>query len=219
MGINAQTSVPKFSIGEVLTAANTNLLANVIPVFTNTTTRDAAFGGGGEKVLAEGQLCYLESSRQLLTYTGANWANTSGNIGYANGTNTTGIVANTALTVITMAPTILPGRLYRISGRISVQMNTGNAANKFLYITSTPVTRNLSSRFDTIGANLPQTYQGVVFLTSTQFGVTSGTGTAVTINLVFLDTGNAGGLNTDPDGVLGGNTSPQQLMVEDVGSE
>jgi len=119
MGINAQTSVPKFSIGEVLTAANTNLLANGIPVFTNTTTRDAAFGGGGEKVLAEGQLCYLESSRQLLTYTGANWANTSGNIGYANGTNTTGIVANTALTVITMAPTILPGRLYRISGRNS----------------------------------------------------------------------------------------------------
>jgi hypothetical protein len=45
-----------------------------VPVFTNTTTRDAAFGGAGEKVLAEGQLCYLSDSNIVQYYSGASWA-------------------------------------------------------------------------------------------------------------------------------------------------
>jgi hypothetical protein len=74
MGINAQTSVPKFTSGDVLTAANTNLLTNAPPVFSGTATRDAAFGGTGEKTLAEGQLCYLEDSNIVQYYDGAAWA-------------------------------------------------------------------------------------------------------------------------------------------------
>ena len=74
MGINAQTSVPKFTSGDVLTAANTNLLSNAPPVFAGTATRDAAFGGAGEKILAEGQLCYLEDSNIVQYYDGAAWA-------------------------------------------------------------------------------------------------------------------------------------------------
>jgi len=63
MGANAQTSVPLFASGEVLTAANQNLSAGTgVPVFATTATRDAAFGGAGEKVLAEGQLCYIEAA-------------------------------------------------------------------------------------------------------------------------------------------------------------
>lgn len=73
MGINAQTSVPKFTIGDVLTAANTNLLTNAPPVFSGTATRDAAFGGAGEKTLAEGQLCYLEDSDVVQFYSGSSW--------------------------------------------------------------------------------------------------------------------------------------------------
>jgi hypothetical protein len=73
MGINAQTSVPKFTSGDVLTAANTNLLTNAPPVFSGTATRDAAFGGAGEKTLAEGQLCYLEDSDIVQYYSGASW--------------------------------------------------------------------------------------------------------------------------------------------------
>ena len=219
MGLNAQTSVPLYSSGEVLTAANMNISAGTgIPVFATTVTRDAAFGGTGEKVLAEGQLCYVEATRQLLTYTGANWANTTGNIGFISATNTTAIVSNTALTVLTINPTILPGRLYQIFGRLSVQMNTGNAANKFLYMSSTPVTRNLMNLSNTVGANLPQTYEGNVMVTAAQFGVTTGNGTAVSMNLTFIDTGNSGGLNTNPDGVLGANTAPQQFMIIDVGA-
>jgi hypothetical protein len=73
MGINAQTSVPKFTSGDVLTAANTNLLTNAPPVFSGTATRDAAFDGAGEKTLAEGQLCYLEDSDIVQYYSGSGW--------------------------------------------------------------------------------------------------------------------------------------------------
>jgi len=72
---NEQTSVPLFTSGEVLTAANMNLSAGTgVPVFTNTTTRDAGFGGANEKVLAEGQLCYLSSTNVVQYYDGAAWA-------------------------------------------------------------------------------------------------------------------------------------------------
>ena len=72
---NEQTSVPLFASGEVLTASNLNLSAGTgVPVFLNTTTRDAGFGGANEKVLAEGQLCYLSSTNVVQYYDGAAWA-------------------------------------------------------------------------------------------------------------------------------------------------
>jgi hypothetical protein len=72
---NEQTSVPLFASGEVLTAANMNLSAGTgVPVFSNSTTRDAGFGGAGEKVLAEGQLCFLSDSNIVQYYSGASWA-------------------------------------------------------------------------------------------------------------------------------------------------
>jgi hypothetical protein len=74
MGANAQTSVPTFTAGEVLTAANMNISARTgIPVFATSTTRDAAFGGTGEKTLAEGQFAYLEDSNTTQYYDGAAW--------------------------------------------------------------------------------------------------------------------------------------------------
>ena len=72
---NEQTTVPLFVAAEVLTAADMNLSAGTgVPVFTNSTTRDAGFGGAGEKVLAEGQLCYLSDSNIVQYYDGAAWA-------------------------------------------------------------------------------------------------------------------------------------------------
>jgi len=74
MGANAQTSVPLFTAGEVLTAVNQNLSAGTgVPVFATTVTRDAAFGGTGEKVLAEGQLAYIEADNVVQYYDGAAW--------------------------------------------------------------------------------------------------------------------------------------------------
>ena len=75
MGANAQTTVPTFTTGQVLTATQMNDSARTgVPVFATTVERDAAFGGTGEKALAEGQLCYLESTNVVQYYDGAAWA-------------------------------------------------------------------------------------------------------------------------------------------------
>jgi hypothetical protein len=71
---NTQTSVPLFVSNAILTAAQQNISAATgVPVFATTVTRDAAFGGAN-KALAEGQLCYLESTNVVQYYDGAAWA-------------------------------------------------------------------------------------------------------------------------------------------------
>jgi hypothetical protein len=75
MGVNQQTSVPAFTAGQVLTAQQQTEINTGVPVFADTTARDAAFGGTGEKVLAEGQLCYLEDTNKVQYYDGSSWAN------------------------------------------------------------------------------------------------------------------------------------------------
>lgn len=64
-----------FVAGEVLTAAqvNTYLQDQVIMRFANSAARDAAFGGTGEPVLAEGMFCYLLDTNEFLVYTGSAW--------------------------------------------------------------------------------------------------------------------------------------------------
>lgn len=73
MGANAVTTVPVYTAGEVLTAADLNITNSGIPVFATTTTRDAAFGGTGEKTLAEGQFAYIEATNTTQYYDGAAW--------------------------------------------------------------------------------------------------------------------------------------------------
>jgi hypothetical protein len=75
MGANAVTSVPTYVAGQVLDASRLNVTNSGVPVFADTTARDAGFGGTGEKVLAEGQLCYLESTNKVQSYDGSSWAN------------------------------------------------------------------------------------------------------------------------------------------------
>jgi len=73
MGANAVTTVPVYTAGEILTAADMNITNSGIPVFATTTTRDAAFGGTGEKTLAEGQFAYIEATNTTQYYDGAAW--------------------------------------------------------------------------------------------------------------------------------------------------
>jgi len=75
MGANAQTTVPTFTAGQVLTADQQNQSARTgVPVFADSSARDAAFGGAGEKTLAEGQLAYLEDTDIVQYYDGSVWA-------------------------------------------------------------------------------------------------------------------------------------------------
>lgn len=73
MGVNAQTSVPAFTAGQVLTAAEMTEVNTGIPVFATTVTRDAAFGGTGEKVLAQGQYAFIEATNTTQVYNGSAW--------------------------------------------------------------------------------------------------------------------------------------------------
>ena len=99
MGANASTAVPLYAAGQVLDAARLNLTNSGIPVFSGTATRDAAFGGSGEKVLAEGQFAYLEDSNALQFYDSAAWQAVGGaRIGQVASTSKTDTFSTTSLT-------------------------------------------------------------------------------------------------------------------------
>jgi hypothetical protein len=66
---NTQTTVPAFVASQVLTAEEMTQSASTgVPVFATTVTRDAGFGGSGQKALAQGQLCYLEATDVVQYY-------------------------------------------------------------------------------------------------------------------------------------------------------
>jgi len=88
MGANAVTTVPLYASGDVLTASNLNITNSGIPVFATTVTRDAAFGGTGEKVLAEGQFAYIEATNDTQYYDGASWLNMSSALQLVKATTT-----------------------------------------------------------------------------------------------------------------------------------
>lgn len=78
MGANAQTAVPVFTAGQVLTAEQVTQINTGIPVFATTTTRDAAFGGAGEKTLAQGQMAFIEATNTTQFYNGTAWVSSLG---------------------------------------------------------------------------------------------------------------------------------------------
>jgi hypothetical protein len=69
-----------FTSGSVLTAdqVNTYLMDQAIMKFASTTARDAAFGGAGEPVLAEGMFAYTTDTNTLWLYNGSSWVNVLG---------------------------------------------------------------------------------------------------------------------------------------------
>ena len=98
MGANAQTTVPTFTASQVLTADQMNQSARTgVPVFASTVTRDAGFGGAGEKTLAEGQMCYVEGTG-FQTYNGTAWvtwgtAPSTGALVFLTGATFTGVTS------------------------------------------------------------------------------------------------------------------------------
>jgi hypothetical protein len=126
MGANATTFVPTYVANEVLTAADLNVTNSGIPVFATTVTRDAAFGGTGEKTLAEGQFAYIEASNTTQYYDGAAWqtVGASGLTYLTGGSFTT--VAAVSLTAGTFSATY---RNYLININITANSSDSNALN------------------------------------------------------------------------------------------
>jgi hypothetical protein len=142
-----------------------------------------------------------------------------GIIGYSSSTATVGVTAATPLSVLTVDATIVPGRRYRIAGKLCYQPSSGNLANKTIYVTASGMTTTqLDQSTNTQGTNLPFTMGGEFIKTATEMGVTTGTGTSLTFTMYFRDSANNGGLNTNPDGIVGANSVPQELYVEDIGA-
>jgi len=136
---NEQTTVPLFTAGEVLTAADMNLSAGTgVPVFASTTTRDAGFGGAGEKVLAEGQLCYLSDSNVVQYYNGSAWATvgpTSTKIGQVLSTTLTTTFSRSSTTfgditglTVSITPSSASSKIYIVA---TVSAGTDPAAAQF----------------------------------------------------------------------------------------
>ena len=122
---NEQTSVPLYAASEILTAANMNISAGTgVPVFATTVTRDAAFGGASEKVLAEGQLCYLSASNIVQYYDGAAWATVG---------PTTSKVAQVLSTTKTDTFTVSTGTATDVTA-LSVAITPSAATSKVLVI-------------------------------------------------------------------------------------
>jgi hypothetical protein len=122
MGANAQTAVPAFTAGQVLTAAQQTQINTGIPVFATTVTRDAAFGGSGEKTLAQGQHCYLESTSALQVYTGSAWVNVGDGLSLIK-TQTIGTAVG-SVTVSDVFSTSYDAYKIIVSGGVSSAANT-----------------------------------------------------------------------------------------------
>ena len=153
---NEQTSVPLFASGEVLTASNLNLSAGTgVPVFANTTTRDAAFGGTSEKVLAEGQLCYLSDSNIVQYYTGAAWAtvgpSTSGLVQLKSATKTTSFSTTSTSMVdvtdvtISITPTSASNKVFVIVAGLTGSGDNANTWRINLVRNSTDIAQSTGS--------------------------------------------------------------------------
>jgi hypothetical protein len=139
-----------------------------------------------------------------------------GLLGQSTGVATTSYTANTPLTILSLTVTIQAGRLYRLTASCGFQPSANSASNALYMTCSGVASRTFWYQQTTISANLPLTRGGTILVSSTDFGVTSGSASK-TINFVIRCGGN-GALNTNPDGIVGANSSPQFLTIEDVGS-
>jgi len=129
MGANAQTSVPAFTSGQVLTAAQVTQINTGIPVFASSTERDAAFGGTGEKTLAEGQMAYLEDTNETQYYDGAAWAAIGGGGGILQVQST---VKTDSFSTSANGPVDITG--------LSVSITPTDASSTILVMVSVPTT-------------------------------------------------------------------------------
>lgn len=73
----AVTSVWDFSDGAILTANQLDDVNCGVHVFTNSTTRTAAYGGSGERTLAAGEMSYLLDTGKIEVYNGSAWVSIS----------------------------------------------------------------------------------------------------------------------------------------------
>ena len=175
---NTQTSVPLYAQGEVLTAANLNLTNSGIPVFATTVTRDAAFGGANEKVLAEGQFAYIEATNATQFYDGAAWQAFGGKILQVVGATSSTNVSTSSTSYVTsgLAATITPSLT---SSKILIIVSTT------IYVANSSGSGDFTLFRGTVAGTNLATGSAAMFGTVYTRDTSYGTGTAI-----FLDSPN-----------------------------
>jgi len=151
MGANAQTAVPVFTAGQVLTAQQQTQINTGIPVFATTVTRDAAFGGAGEKTLAEGQFAFLEDTNTTQFYDGAAWQSVGA---------TPGLVFLTGASFTTATNFSLPTNTFSstyTNYKIFVQLTAVTADSDFTMRMRASGTDNTTSSYRTAGVGILST--------------------------------------------------------------
>ena len=134
MGANAVTSVYDFTAGQVLTAAQMDNVNCGIPVFATTTTRDAAFGGTGEKVLAQGQMAFIEATNTTQYYNGSAWVTLAATPGLTCVRAETTVTATNSVTVDNVFTSSYTNYLLLINytvngaGQIRIKLRAGGTA-------------------------------------------------------------------------------------------
>jgi hypothetical protein len=142
MGANAQTSVPVFTSGQVLTAQQQTEINTGIPVFATSVERDAAFGGTGEKTLAEGQFAFLEDTDTTQYYDGASWKA----VGVAPGLVLVATATASAVASVSIDNCFTSTyENYRIIGAFTASTGSGNVTMK-LRASSTDTSANYTSQ-------------------------------------------------------------------------
>ena len=204
MGANAQTTVPTFVTGQVLTAEQQRQSAGTgVPVFADTTARDAGFGGTGEKVLAEGQLAYIENLDVVQYYSGTAWL-TVGPI--------TSAVAQVKSTTKTDTFTTTSTTFTDVTG-LSVSITPTSASNKILVL-------GMITGQGTSGTNSVQ-FRLMRDSTAIGIGDAAGSRTRATGQLASVSIGNAfGGPFTflDTPATTSATTYKLQVHVNAVGT-
>ena len=158
MGANAVTTVPVYTAGEVLTADDMNITNSGIPVFATTVTRDAAFGGAGEKTLAEGQFAYIEATNATQYYDGAAWVAVG---------STPGLVLVTAQTFSAVTSFSLPANTFSstyANYKLIIDITTASANCSFTMRMRASGSDNTSAIYNTMMAGISSA-AGVVNLT------------------------------------------------------
>jgi hypothetical protein len=103
-----------------------------------------------------------------------------------------------------------------VTGRVGVQVTGTAAAPNALWVAQTSLgVRTLAYRTASIAQYFCELFSGSVTFTASDLGVTSGSASK-TIDMKWR-CGASGALNTDPDGVVGANSLPHQLIIEDIG--
>jgi len=192
MGANAQTTVPKYTALTVLPAASMNISAGTgIPVFASTVTRDAAFGGAN-KVLAEGQTCYLEDTNTVQYYNGATWQT----LGLDNWTTYTPTLEQgvTVTKAVNYAKYIQVGKMVTVEVSMTV---TSSGTTSAIIKSSLPTVPVVSGQTMPIGV-------GVILSGTFRSGMAFYTGVDA---LVFMRDGGSNWIGADPSLTLvSGNT-------------